>query len=771
MKLTNKILLTSTILSCGIISSCSSEDEHSKSNILSVKEVSKSELMKIKKHNLTIGQGYSGQIDNPFPSCFKISPEIKRTADLLTDAAILDQKKYDTILSDLDADQDLKGFLRDKVKIDPNTGKLDSSTGLVLLQLEIAIDESSENINQVDVLENYEAKLAAGNYFGFTQSCGSYFITSLRKKTKFYSLLEFDNKISGNESFANDLIAYSTNFGTSVSLPSQMAEKINDRSLRIEVFSSGIDRNDLGSTLVPQTFDELRYTYKQFTDVADKSFSHGDVDSVYVLPWPLAKSFYDRIDLTSIQLLNYQRNSDFLLNQVKMFDEKYTDLRTLDSLNSFYEQLEHEYPFPEFHITLYSQINGVLDTTWEHLKKGIFSDENGTFEGQLDVHRELLSSCLSRVNGPNYFGQIVSSTPCSALRQIRAFGELKKRISAYEAGKYRVSPIRSFSEVVNFPNTNTKLHAAAQLSDQGFIVAGGVDYSSGLLIRLDQVGNEIWKKTYPEINTYRFGFEDVISTNDGGFLTISTSRDDQFFNTALLQKYRSDGEIVWKKSYRDLLFRRIVSTENGYGVMASNSNGWTRLVILDQNGVFLREIQPFPRVLSYFLMGEYEGDFILKGVNANGNHAIVRVDVFGNIKWEREVETYNPYTISVNSVGQILVAGGARDFETFKTHPFIEMLDGNGKRLWIKELDGEGEVDESWIDQNDTYYAWVRKSWSDCGRIDSFGINGEPKWSEVCEGEEVKDKIFSESKQSITIGNRKVNNTWEGLIKMEVQSW
>ena len=97
------------------------------------------------------------------------------------------------------------------------------------------------------------------------------------------------------------------------------------------------------------------------------------------------------------------------------------------------------------------------------------------------------------------------------------------------------------------------LKSVSQCSDGGFIAAGTftgtfTDLEYLWVIKTDAAGNMEWQETVGTADKNDWG-EDVIETQDGGFVITGTQNDDGFNSKAFLRKYSSSGSLLWNKTY------------------------------------------------------------------------------------------------------------------------------------------------------------------------------------------------------------------------------
>lgn len=187
---------------------------------------------------------------------------------------------------------------------------------------------------------------------------------------------------------------------------------------------------------------------------------------------------------------------------------------------------------------------------------------------------------------------------------------------------------------------------------EGIIVLGfelGIIYSKIMIIKLDFDAEILWEKTIENVASESVAKMDLINTNDGGLIVLAADRS---ANTdILLIKLDNEGEEQWRKTYGGLRSdsaRRIIQEENGDLLIlgTTSSYGLGRqdvfLIKTDSNGeeIWSRSYgDQFFQYASDFVKRE-NGGYIICGStvqsdnpNANDFHLLlIRVDEDG-IPW------------------------------------------------------------------------------------------------------------------------------------------
>jgi len=199
-----------------------------------------------------------------------------------------------------------------------------------------------------------------------------------------------------------------------------------------------------------------------------------------------------------------------------------------------------------------------------------------------------------------------------------------------------------------------------QADDNGYYVAGSSgSFDPGfsnqiLLIRINEFGNQLWKKTYGgELAEWA---ESMVESADGNLLisgyTETTDNSYQFY----AMKLTMEGDTIWTRQYGgpswDLCYQSVALPDGGFAL--------------------------FGQTYSY---GKGEGDFYL-----------VRIDSEGDTIWTR---TYggdldeNGQSISLSDEGGFFLVGHTESFGSGKRDGYIIKTDASGDTVWTRTIGGQ----------------------------------------------------------------------------------
>ena len=181
-------------------------------------------------------------------------------------------------------------------------------------------------------------------------------------------------------------------------------------------------------------------------------------------------------------------------------------------------------------------------------------------------------------------------------------------------------------------------HSVLETSDGGYVIAGetssfGERATDVYLIKIDSEGNEIWSRTYGDIEGYERGYS-VQETSDGGYIVAGMSwpleqQNPDFY----LLKADSDGNELWSRSYT--------------GPDSNWSWDWGRSVLETGEG-------------GYILIGETYSE-----VERDQDVLLVKTDSLGNLLWSRTyggVDHEYGYSVLETGDGGYVIAGKTKSF-------------------------------------------------------------------------------------------------------------
>ncbi|MBN2893025.1 MAG: hypothetical protein JXL97_14245 [Bacteroidales bacterium] len=242
--------------------------------------------------------------------------------------------------------------------------------------------------------------------------------------------------------------------------------------------------------------------------------------------------------------------------------------------------------------------------------------------------------------------------------------------------------------------TDANFRSIEYTSDNNLIVTGmeidGVqDIGPAVLIKLDTLGNQIWRKTF--MYGTRTKIYDVIETPDGGFMmcgyTTSSNDAGYTWSYALVVKTDKDGNELWNKIFgdpQDILeyyeLYDIKKIDNKYVLvgMYEDYTPYGYLLVIDENGNIITEKVYTDDGIFEGVVATSDTNLVIVGYSsASYNDSwVLKVDISGNIIWE-----------SVNEHSQ---SGYYNDVVEAEDGGFIAVgsitakFNKNGKIVWEK---------------------------------------------------------------------------------------
>lgn len=245
------------------------------------------------------------------------------------------------------------------------------------------------------------------------------------------------------------------------------------------------------------------------------------------------------------------------------------------------------------------------------------------------------------------------------------------------------------SEIITFERTYGSGIAldVRVTSDGGYIMIGGLEEAHSFLIKTDNAGNELWRKTFDDTNFYGSYMyhpteHSVEETSDGGFILSVGNRVIKTDNT---------GNMIWQK-YGEMPYGegddnccRIIQTSNGNFIVAwkngfGHHGGAGYLTLLDPDGNSIWE----ERFSSAFDVRELsDGGFICCGTRVSmaetHNFLVYRIDVNGNTLFDHA--EYNR-----GEFGHALSVHNTGDNEFVAAGNILLKLDADGNTRWLHDL-------------------------------------------------------------------------------------
>ena len=244
-------------------------------------------------------------------------------------------------------------------------------------------------------------------------------------------------------------------------------------------------------------------------------------------------------------------------------------------------------------------------------------------------------------------------------------------------------------------------YSIKQIKDGGFII-GGATYSYGVggadfyIIRTDSIGDTLWTKTFGEVND---DFCLSLDTLVDGYILAGKKNSNQPFKPDIwIIKIDQIGNLIWQKTYStsgDDVAYSVDKTNDGGFIIAAEWSAVGLLMKINSLGDSLWS-KSLEAGLRSVTRSDY-GGYILTGAIWNGaeevNVLLLKTDSLGNTEWERTYDYQNDYDIgySVQQTidgGYIVCGSGQWDVN----YGWIIRTDSVGDTLWTKSIESYSKI-------------------------------------------------------------------------------
>jgi hypothetical protein len=258
--------------------------------------------------------------------------------------------------------------------------------------------------------------------------------------------------------------------------------------------------------------------------------------------------------------------------------------------------------------------------------------------------------------------------------------------------------------------------AVRQTSDNGYIISGytnsfGTDSSGVYLIKTNNLGTEIWSKTFHKTQYGNWGLS-ILQTNEGGYLIGGVSYNPSFSHpnsrNCYLIKTDNNGNLLWDRVIGDYAVCKCVNKTNdggfvitGFIAYSENPIVWEAFLFkTDSNGNILwrKTFRSIDDTEGEFVQQTSDSGFIMTGITQNfgagGNDVLlVKTNSIGDTLWTK---TYGGignevgYSILQTSDGSYIITGVTSSFGSGDYGMYLIKTDSNGDTLWTKTYGGTG---------------------------------------------------------------------------------
>ncbi len=263
----------------------------------------------------------------------------------------------------------------------------------------------------------------------------------------------------------------------------------------------------------------------------------------------------------------------------------------------------------------------------------------------------------------------------------------------------------AWSKSYDMSITGSVGNSIQQTNDGGYIITGAGSGAPSLLLKIDNIGNIMWKKTYTSST------ELVKQTMDGGYIIVGTAGGSGFGISVI--KTDNNGNTTWTKNYS----RNNSLTNYGYYIqqtsdygyivlgktdtVAASSGGDIYFIKLDSlgNKIWSKTYGGTGDDYANYVKQTIDGGYIITGEtypNATANYTdifLLKTDSVGNMNW---VKTYGGIKSDAGSCvyptinGDYIITGYTESFPDSVTNSklFLIKTNSTGNIIWMKIYGG-----------------------------------------------------------------------------------
>jgi len=254
------------------------------------------------------------------------------------------------------------------------------------------------------------------------------------------------------------------------------------------------------------------------------------------------------------------------------------------------------------------------------------------------------------------------------------------------------------------------------------------------ITKLSNDGDLIWSNGFPTGFDEAESVNDIINTQDNGYLIVGTTASNTSgSDDGLIMKVDDSGNLVWSKKYGstgfDGLFGAYALSNGGYiisgfSILEGSNYADFWLVKVDDNGA--KQWDKFYGTSEWdearsAIIETADGGYILGGVSfvndQDGISLIYKLDQNGNIQWQKEINDTNNTDWAESIVkaqdGGYIICGHS------DSDAYLLKIDENGNKVWAKTYTGS-----SYFDSFQNIAALDECSYVAIGMASRFSPNG-----------------------------------------------
>jgi len=267
--------------------------------------------------------------------------------------------------------------------------------------------------------------------------------------------------------------------------------------------------------------------------------------------------------------------------------------------------------------------------------------------------------------------------------------------------------VLEWSQVYENDGDDDVLKSVLQSSDGGYIATGlsegpFPDLQYLWVIKTDVSGNIEWEDEFGSANKNDWG-EDVLETQDGGFVVTGTQDDDGDNAKAILRKYSSSGSLLWNKTFSSSDYNEGISlmeTSDGnlvfVGFSGTSHGAYKHFMVkadADGNQIWKKRFGDNTQQSLNAVCEAPDGNYVAAGYCNNYSNAYIvqRSSSNGSMQWD------DCYDNDFESISDIIPSSGGGYYLLDVSSRLIK-ADNNGEIIWDIHL---GNANQSLIELDD----------------------------------------------------------------------
>lgn len=207
-----------------------------------------------------------------------------------------------------------------------------------------------------------------------------------------------------------------------------------------------------------------------------------------------------------------------------------------------------------------------------------------------------------------------------------------------------------WSKIVYSGDWGGRALSVIQGNDGGYVIAGdaGSDnkgQTDAWVIKIDDNGEELWRRTFDNKNRWRSRGIDVIQSNDGGYIIAKRNEyDAEELDSVLIMKIDEDNSIIWKTKYNEQGNAKVCSViqgaDGGYLLTGYTQDMWALKIDEDSNKEWTTTIGSPYWDRGYDAVATTDGGYIIIGTSETQTPFSDTVSTINYYAWLVKLDKY-----------------------------------------------------------------------------------------------------------------------------------